>query len=105
MSAKGFIGEFKEFVSRGNVMDLAVGVIIGGAFNGIVSSLCDDVIMPAIQLIISKATGVDDINVSSAVGVKYYNVAGVASDKPFDGMNIVVTRNVDGTVKVQKVMF
>ncbi len=59
---KGFIGEFKEFISRGNVMDLAVGVIIGGAFQSIVSSLCDDVIMPAIQLIISKAAGVDDIN-------------------------------------------
>ena len=57
MSAKGFIGEFKEFVSRGNVMDLAVGVIIGGAFQGIVSSLCDDVITPLIQLIIGKATG------------------------------------------------
>lgn len=59
---KGFIAEFKEFISRGNVMDLAVGVIIGGAFQSIVSSLCDDVIMPAIQLIISKAAGVDDIN-------------------------------------------
>ena len=57
MSAKGFIGEFKEFVSRCNVMDLAVGVIIGGAFQGIVSSLCDDVITPLIQLIIGKATG------------------------------------------------
>jgi len=57
MSAKGFISEFKEFVSRGNVMDLAVGVIIGGAFQGIVSSLCDDVITPLIQLIIGKATG------------------------------------------------
>ena len=57
MSAKGFINEFKEFVSRGNVIDLAVGVIIGGAFQGIVSSLCDDVITPLIQLIIGKATG------------------------------------------------
>ena len=58
---KGFIGEFKEFISRGNVMDLAVGVIIGGAFQSIVSSLCDDVIMPAIQLLISKLAGVADI--------------------------------------------
>lgn len=59
---KGFIGEFKEFIARGNVMDLAVGVIIGGAFQSIVSSLCDDVIMPLIQLIISKAAGVDNID-------------------------------------------
>jgi large conductance mechanosensitive channel len=40
--------EFKEFISRGNVVDLAVGVIIGGAFGGIVSSLVKDVIMPPI---------------------------------------------------------
>ena len=59
---KGFIGEFKEFISRGNVMDLAVGVIIGGAFNAIVSSLCDDVIMPAIQLLIGTVSGDKFIN-------------------------------------------
>ena len=46
-----FVSEFKEFVSRGNVMDMAVGIIIGGAFTGIVTSLCDDVIQPLIQLI------------------------------------------------------
>jgi large conductance mechanosensitive channel len=40
--------EFKEFISRGNVLDLAVGVIIGGAFGKIVSSLTDDIIMPVI---------------------------------------------------------
>lgn len=48
---KGFFGEFKEFVMRGNVMDLAVGVIIGGAFKAIVDSLVADVLMPAISLI------------------------------------------------------
>lgn len=50
-SAKGFIGEFKKFVMRGNVMDMAVGVIIGGAFGTIVKSLVDDIIMPIITLI------------------------------------------------------
>ena len=44
--------EFKEFISKGNVMDLAVGVIIGGAFGKIVSSLVNDVIMPLIGLIL-----------------------------------------------------
>ena len=48
---KGFIGEFKKFISRGNVMDLAVGVIIGGAFQAIVSSLVNDIVMPVISLI------------------------------------------------------
>jgi large conductance mechanosensitive channel len=42
------LNEFKEFIAKGNVMDLAVGVIIGGAFGAIVSSLTDDVIMPVI---------------------------------------------------------
>ena len=46
-----FISEFKEFAMRGNVIDMAVGVIIGGAFGKIVSSLVDNVIMPLIGLV------------------------------------------------------
>ncbi len=46
--------EFKEFASRGNVVDLAVGVIIGGAFGKIVSSLVNDVIMPPVGLLLGK---------------------------------------------------
>ena len=49
----GFIKEFKEFAVKGNVMDMAVGVIIGGAFGKIVTSLVSDVLMP----IIGKLTG------------------------------------------------
>ena len=49
---KRIIAEFKEFISRGNVVDMAVGVIIGGAFTQIVNSLVNDVIMPAIGYII-----------------------------------------------------
>ena len=49
----GFISEFKEFAMKGNVMDMAVGVIIGGAFGKIVSSLVSDVLMP----LIGKLTG------------------------------------------------
>lgn len=45
---KGFIAEFKEFISRGNVMDMAVGIIIGGAFTAIVNSLVNDIAMPCI---------------------------------------------------------
>ena len=48
---KGFIGEFKEFIARGNVMDMAVGVIIGGAFGKISTSLVNDVIMPAVSML------------------------------------------------------
>lgn len=48
------IKEFKEFIMRGNVMDMAVGIIIGAAFGGIVKSLVDDVIMPPIGLLLGK---------------------------------------------------
>ena len=51
MANKGFFAEFKEFIARGNVMDLAVGVIIGGAFQSIVNSLVNDMIMPVISLL------------------------------------------------------
>ena len=48
---KKFFEEFKKFISRGNVMDMAVGVIIGGAFTAIVNSLVNDMIMPVISLL------------------------------------------------------
>lgn len=49
---KKLINEFKEFISKGNVVDMAVGVIIGSAFSKIVSSLVNDILMPLIGLII-----------------------------------------------------
>lgn len=51
---KKFLKEFKEFAMRGNVIDLAVGVIIGGAFKGIVDSLVNDVISPVIGLVVKE---------------------------------------------------
>lgn len=58
------IKEFKEFIKRGNVLDLAVGVIIGGAFQKIVSSLVDNILMPLLGLVIG---GVDFTNLSIKV--------------------------------------
>ena len=49
--AKGLIGEFKEFINQGNAMDMAVGVIIGGAFTAIVNSLINDIINPVISIV------------------------------------------------------
>jgi len=49
---KKFMEEFKKFICRGNVMDMAVGVIIGGAFTSIVNSLVNDIVMPAIGWLI-----------------------------------------------------
>ena len=67
----GFIKEFKEFAVIGNVMDMAVGVIIGGAFGKIVTSLVDDVLMPVIGMLTG---GVDFNGLVAKVGdatVKY----------------------------------
>ena len=47
---KKFFGEFKQFIARGNVMDMAVGVIIGGAFSAITTSLINDIIMPLLGI-------------------------------------------------------
>src|SRR5579864_8584211 len=49
-----FFKEFREFIARGNVVDLAVGVIIGGAFGKIISSLVDQVVMPPIGLVLGR---------------------------------------------------
>ena len=49
---KGFIAGFKAFIARGNVLDMAVGIIIGSAFTAIVTSLVNDIIMPIVGVII-----------------------------------------------------
>ncbi|MCC8042277.1 MAG: large-conductance mechanosensitive channel protein MscL [Oscillospiraceae bacterium] len=51
---KGIVAEFKEFIARGNVIDMAVGVIMGGAFTPIVNSLVNDIVMPGVGLIIGN---------------------------------------------------
>ena len=53
------IGEFRSFIAKGNVIDLAVGIIIGGAFTGIVNSLVNDVIMPVVSVVVG---GIDFSN-------------------------------------------
>ena len=61
----GFISEFKEFAVKGNVMDMAVGVIIGGAFGKIVSSVVDDILMPLVGMVTGN---VDFANLSYQIG-------------------------------------
>lgn len=62
---KKFIAEFKEFISKGNVLDLAIGVVIGGAFTAIVNSLVNDVIMPVVGMILG---GIDFSGLTLKVG-------------------------------------
>lgn len=71
----GFLAEFKKFIARGNVLDLAVGVIIGGAFSTITSSLTADIIMPLVSIFLG---GVD----FSAMQVTLPNLFGVVAEVP-----------------------
>ena len=73
----GLVKEFKDFAMRGNVMDMAVGVIIGGAFGKIVSSLVDDIIMP----LVGKATGgIDFTNLFINLGSEHYDTLAAAKE-------------------------
>jgi len=84
----GLIHEFKAFAMRGNVVDLAVGVVIGGAFGKIVSSLVGDVIMPPLNLLTAKS-GLT----FNALSLKYSRVFGSTITLPQmkDGKQVVDT--------------
>ena len=69
----GFIKEFKEFALKGNIMDLAIAVIIGAAFSAIISSLVGDVITPLLLTPALKAMGASDIASLQWGAVKYGN--------------------------------
>ena len=70
----GMMSEFKDFIAKGNVMDLAVGVIIGGAFSAIVTSLVADVITPAILNPALKAANVENLkDLKTDSGILYGN--------------------------------
>lgn len=69
----GMIAEFKQFIARGNVMDMAVGVIVGGAFKSIAESLTADIIMPIVGIFVSENSFANlSVTVGSAV-VAYGN--------------------------------
>jgi large conductance mechanosensitive channel len=75
------IKEFRQFIARGNVIDLAVGVIIGGAFGKIVSSIVDDLIMPPIGLILG---GINFSDIKIILREAYVDAAG----KPFAQLSL-----------------
>lgn len=70
-SVSSFANDFKGFLLRGNVVDLAVAVVIGAAFGAIVTSLIEDIITPLLLTPALSAAGVDDIANLSAGGIKY----------------------------------
>ena len=65
--------EFKEFAMKGNIMDLAIGVVIGGAFQKIVNSLVEDLIMPAISILTGKIDFSDMVLKVGNASIKYGN--------------------------------
>jgi len=75
---KGFIKEFKEFIMRGNVIDLAVGVIIGGAFQAIINSFINDLIMPFIGLLTGGISFADQFIVLNAGGQTFASAEAAA---------------------------
>jgi large conductance mechanosensitive channel len=77
--------EFKEFALRGNVMDMAVGVIIGAAFSTIVKSLVDDIIMPPIGVVTG---GVDFSSIFIALNGEHYDLLAAAPQAGAPTMNI-----------------
>lgn len=65
--------EFKKFATRGNIMDLAVGVVIGGAFQSIINSLVSDIIMPAVSIFTGKVDFSDMMFTVGDTSIKYGN--------------------------------
>ena len=83
-----FLQEFKQFAMRGNVVDMAVGIIIGGAFGKIVSSVVGDIIMPAVGLLVGGVNFTDlkivlkqAVMARRQIHFKYYGSNGMASER------------------------
>ena len=97
------LNEFKEFALRGNVMDMAVGIIIGAAFSTIVRSLVDDIIMPPIGVVTG---GVDFSSIFIALNGQHYDSLAAARQAGAPTMNIgLFINNVIAFVIVAFVLF
>lgn len=83
---KGFLAEFKKFITRGNAIDLAVGVIIGGAFQAIVNSIVNDLVSPVISLI-TKGINFSDKFIVLADTDKTFATAAQAAEVGFATFN------------------
>ena len=59
---KGFWTEFKAFITRGNILDMAVGIIVGGAFTAIVNALCNNILKPIVNWILALILGTDSLS-------------------------------------------
>ena len=76
---KKFFGEFKKFITRGNVLDMAVGVIVGGAFTAIVTALSDNILKPLINWVLALILGKDALSEVFTFLKRGYDANGVLS--------------------------
>ena len=86
---KKFWQDFKKFISRGNIVDMAVGVIVGGAFSAIVTSLTNQIIRPVINWILSMSTGGDGLSSVFTFLKKVYIVDATTGEKTVDLANSI----------------
>ena len=86
---KGFFAEFKEFISRGSVLDLAVGIIIGGAFTAIVTALTSHILTPLINWCISSVFGGDALESARTILGKAVYVTLEDGTKQIDWTNTI----------------
>ncbi len=93
--AKGFVAGFKNFITKGNVVDLAIGVIIGGAFGKIISSLVNDIILPPIGVLLG---GVDFKDLK--FNISQVTIDGVPQVDPVTNNPIFVTINYGNFIQV-----
>ncbi|NHM03027.1 large conductance mechanosensitive channel protein MscL [Flavobacterium difficile] len=100
----GMLSEFKDFIAKGNVMDLAVGVIIGGAFSGIVTSLVADVITPALLNPALKAAQVENLkDLKTDGGILYGNfLASIISFLVISFVIFLLVKGINGMKKKEE---
>ena len=100
MKKSGFWTEFRQFIAKGNVMNLAVGVIIGAAFQAITTSLVNDIISPVIGLFASADMSDWSVAVGGAEirsGYDHQKKAGTASSAHCQKMSVLLQRNPAGS--------
>lgn len=88
---KKFFGEFKKFITRGNVLDMAVGVIVGGAFTGIVNGLSNYILKPLINALLALVLGSNGLDGAITMLSPVYNVVG----DPTSGYNLASSIYID----------
>lgn len=104
---KGFFKEFKEFITKGNILDMAIGVIIGGAFNTIVTTLNKQVLMPIVNWALSYiggGNGAYTMLPNSVLATEADILAGVATQLGPDGQSYTVLNYIDWSALIESVI-